>query len=602
MLRLSDAHSSNNARAVFLFAADLVLIVLFTIALYLPGLGQLEFFRHTEADRTLIAWEMLETGDYLVPHLLGSEIFTKPPVYYWLLAGFIDFFGHNEATVRLCSVTAAILLSLCIYVFTFLFFTEQDFKVECCRARARSAALIFATFGQTMLLATLAEIDMTYALFSVMALFLLLLAMQRECLLYYLIAGVVLGLAILVKGPLALVLFCAVFFLLELTSSLVGERAGYTLSGYLFSIRLRGFLMALILGLAPYTVWLLMIAGNAGFEQVDQVIKSEFIDRYLSDGSRARGSFFYVYALLSSMLPWSFIFFLPLAVAALSTRLSGSRGIGKTSGERWRGYLRTFNRQPLLITFSWLTILSGFLFLSLAEAKSSRYIFMLLPFFSIVMADYLHSGGAELICSTTRSLAGYIFRKVSWPVIVRGCGDSSVFCRNCSASSFLLGVVFLVMLFARLIYVYVYVPFRVERYSVRPIVAQIELSLRARGEEQQSIRIYQLDMFQRWLTYYLRRNGVEVRRLTEEVISRDMSPNAVAYILLDAIEEGWRVNQLEECQIRYSVVSRLSVGKDIYLLLEMPFDALAVFRPKRLIPSVPETPRPGNCSKDRFST
>ena len=49
---------------------------LYALCLNLYGVWALEFFRHTEADRSLIGWEMLQSGEFLVPHLLGSVILT----------------------------------------------------------------------------------------------------------------------------------------------------------------------------------------------------------------------------------------------------------------------------------------------------------------------------------------------------------------------------------------------------------------------------------------------------------------------------------------------------------------------------------------------
>ncbi|MGO8763600.1 MAG: ArnT family glycosyltransferase [Limisphaerales bacterium] len=48
-----------------------------------------------------IAREMLETGNWLVPHLWYLPHLDKPPMTYWLVAASMEVFGHNEWAVRL---------------------------------------------------------------------------------------------------------------------------------------------------------------------------------------------------------------------------------------------------------------------------------------------------------------------------------------------------------------------------------------------------------------------------------------------------------------------------------------------------------------------
>ena len=60
--------------------------------------------RFAEASR-----EMLETGNWMVPHLNGQYRFDKPPLIYWLQACSIYTFGASEMAVRLPSILCATL-------------------------------------------------------------------------------------------------------------------------------------------------------------------------------------------------------------------------------------------------------------------------------------------------------------------------------------------------------------------------------------------------------------------------------------------------------------------------------------------------------------
>jgi 4-amino-4-deoxy-L-arabinose transferase-like glycosyltransferase len=55
-----------------------------------------------------IAREMIETGDWLVPHLWYLPHLDKPPMTYWLVAVSIKIFGQNEWAVRLPVALAGI--------------------------------------------------------------------------------------------------------------------------------------------------------------------------------------------------------------------------------------------------------------------------------------------------------------------------------------------------------------------------------------------------------------------------------------------------------------------------------------------------------------
>ena len=48
-----------------------------------------------------IAQEMVESGDWIVPRLLGEPYFERPILYFWAIAASLKIFGMSEAAVRL---------------------------------------------------------------------------------------------------------------------------------------------------------------------------------------------------------------------------------------------------------------------------------------------------------------------------------------------------------------------------------------------------------------------------------------------------------------------------------------------------------------------
>jgi 4-amino-4-deoxy-L-arabinose transferase-like glycosyltransferase len=74
----------------------LLTICTFFILLGSRGLNEPDEGRYTE-----IAREMVETGDWLVPHLWYLPHIDKPPMTYWLVAVSLKVFGQNEWAARL---------------------------------------------------------------------------------------------------------------------------------------------------------------------------------------------------------------------------------------------------------------------------------------------------------------------------------------------------------------------------------------------------------------------------------------------------------------------------------------------------------------------
>jgi 4-amino-4-deoxy-L-arabinose transferase len=85
---------ANFARHVcFIIAVGLLAVFLFN--------GRRALYDTSEARYAEVAREMVSTGDWLVPHLLGTPHLTKPPLGYWLTAIPIQLFGTAEWAARL---------------------------------------------------------------------------------------------------------------------------------------------------------------------------------------------------------------------------------------------------------------------------------------------------------------------------------------------------------------------------------------------------------------------------------------------------------------------------------------------------------------------
>jgi 4-amino-4-deoxy-L-arabinose transferase-like glycosyltransferase len=91
------------------------LLILATLYVcYFSHLGALGFIGPDEPRYAWIARDMAETGDWVTPRLYGKPWFEKPPLYYWGAALSFKLFGVSETTARLPSAVSALLATLAL--------------------------------------------------------------------------------------------------------------------------------------------------------------------------------------------------------------------------------------------------------------------------------------------------------------------------------------------------------------------------------------------------------------------------------------------------------------------------------------------------------
>lgn len=88
----------------------LIAITLFVC--YFSHLGAIGFVGPDEPRYAWIARDMAETGDWITPRLYGKPWFEKPPLLYWGAAISFKLFGVSEAAARLPSAICALLATL----------------------------------------------------------------------------------------------------------------------------------------------------------------------------------------------------------------------------------------------------------------------------------------------------------------------------------------------------------------------------------------------------------------------------------------------------------------------------------------------------------
>jgi 4-amino-4-deoxy-L-arabinose transferase-like glycosyltransferase len=282
-----------------LFLVPLLCAPVFLIGLGASGLAEPDEGRNAEVGR-----EMLETGDYVTPHLNAAVYLDKPPVFFWAVAASVAAFGANETAARLPSALSAVAgIALTVW-FARRWFGERV---------AWLAGALLATMPLYVVFARLVIFDMMLLVFTALSTLLFFEAMESEGPRPWL---AILGFAAaaagtITKGPVALV----VPLLVALVWALLSRRPGLLK-------RLR-FGTGLLVYLALVAPWALLVESrNPGF--LSYALLGENLARMTANPYETTRPFhFYARVLAPGLFPW-IVLVIVEGIAMLARRLRGT--------------------------------------------------------------------------------------------------------------------------------------------------------------------------------------------------------------------------------------------------------------------------------------
>ena len=333
-------------------------ISILAILMLIPFLGLTDFNTKGEPREAVVAYTMLEHGNWILPINNGGDIPYKPPFFHWCIAFFSLFIGHvNEFTSRLPSAISLVLMT--IGGFTF-FAKRKDTKT------ALIAAILTLTSFEVHRAGVNCRVDMVNTAFMVGAMYLLYRWWEKGKKQLPWLAILCMSGATLTKGPVGIILPCFVMGVFMLT-----QRENF------WGIMWRMALTAILSLIIPFCWY--YAAYQQGGDAFLHLVKEENIDRFLgkmSYGSHENPAWYNLLTLITGWLPYTLLllfslFILPWKQFAKSKLVANMK-----------------QATPLQV-FTWLAFLLVLFFYCIPKSKRSVYLLPCYPFMAYLIAEYI---------------------------------------------------------------------------------------------------------------------------------------------------------------------------------------------------------------------
>lgn len=262
-------------------------LTLYLILAILPWLALTDFYTRGEPREAIVAQTMLTQHNWILPSNNGGEMAYKPPFFHWCVAATSLPFGDvNEWTARFPSALSAIIM----LVWMFCFYRRRGDS-----GTALLATLLCLTTFEVWRAAFACRVDMVLTLGIVGALFAFADWSKRKRSGIPWLAILMMSLGTLTKGPVAMLLPCAVTGAYLLLRGEGFWRSFLSMAG--------AGLVSLFLPLCWY--W---AAYEQGGEQFLALVREENLDRFLGKMSYASHEnpwWYNVEMILAGWLPWT---------------------------------------------------------------------------------------------------------------------------------------------------------------------------------------------------------------------------------------------------------------------------------------------------------
>jgi 4-amino-4-deoxy-L-arabinose transferase-like glycosyltransferase len=334
--------------------AFLILVTLFIC--YFSHLGALGFVGPDEPRYAWVARDMAESGDWITPRLYGKPWFEKPVLYYWGAAASFKLFGVSEAAARLPSAISALLATLALAWLALRLYGAET---------ARWLLLLLPTTVGMIGFSRAASTDMPFSAMLTIAMVCAAAVIgltrpgnastiPRTPWLSLVSLGFFLGLAVLAKGPAAIILSGGAIFFWALFT-----RRWRDALRCLHPVAIATFCLTAL----PW--YILCSRRNPDFFHVF-IVEHNFRRFFTPEFQHLQPFWYYAPVLLVAILPWTVLFFWAVA-----------RGISSLQQTRRLS-------EPTCFLVCWAAFCV--LFFSISRSKLPGYILPALPAVSLILA------------------------------------------------------------------------------------------------------------------------------------------------------------------------------------------------------------------------
>ncbi len=355
-------------------------IALLSFLLIFVGLGKNHLIPWDEAIYAKVAKNMVVNNDYLVPHWdsLSKGWFEKPPLYMWMMSGFMKILGFNSWSARLPSAIFGFLTVLLVYLMGKKFFNKTS---------AFISSLALVTTVHFLYYSRASMLDVTTTFFITLSLYFYWQAKNSEKNYFYFLSGLVIGLAVMTKGVIGLLPFL-VIALYEIFLFIFYKQkfSGKLLLKYFFII-FSAFLVAF--------PWHYFMFKNFGKSFVDKYFLYHIWDRATS-AIEGKGNpfFWYLVVMKVSMRIWF--------VALL--------------GAFPHAIFKAFKKDKKYVFLS-IWAVSIFLFFSAAKSKLIWYIIPIYPAVCLMVGSFIEKC-LDFVMKKIKKLNSWSFKFVSVYILV----------------------------------------------------------------------------------------------------------------------------------------------------------------------------------------
>ena len=376
------------------------LITILAIVMLIPFLGLSDFNTKGEPREAVVAYTMLEHGNWILPINNGGDIPYKPPFFHWCIAFFSLFIGHvNEFTSRLPSAVSLVLMTIGGFVF---YAKRKETQISLI------AAILTLTAFEVHRAGINCRVDMVNTAFMVGAMYLLYRWWEKGKHQLPWLAILCMSGATLTKGPVGIILPCFVMGVFMLT-----QRENF------WGIVWRMALTALLSLIIPFCWY--YAAYLQGGDEFLRLVKEENIDRFMGKmayESHENPAWYNLLTLITGWLPYTLLLLFSLFILPWK-KFSKTR------------FLENAKKATPLQVFTWLAFLLVLFFYCIPKSKRSVYLLPCYPFMAYLIAEYIvwmmkeKMGALKVYAGVIASLA--VILVIATLVIRAGCIPDTIF-------------------------------------------------------------------------------------------------------------------------------------------------------------------------------